>query len=161
MWHCRSGGELMGNAPQAWRQQPVARSGTRRRRTFMARANGTLFEVRVAFLLCALSASAPAAEVILVADGAQGSPVVQQLRTEAVNGVRVAGGYPRVMKSEEISGLRPGRLVTVLGVCDDRKAARKVVLALKGKLALSTRTVEGEWAAFRSSQTPSTVTSLP
>ena len=78
----------------------------------MARADGTLIGVRVAYLLCALSASAPAAEVILVADGAQGSRVVQQLRTEAVNGVRVAGGYPRVMKSEEISGLKPGRLVT-------------------------------------------------
>lgn len=96
--------------------------------------------------LCALSASAPAAEVILVADGAQGSRVVQQLRTEVVSGVRAAAGYPRVMKSDDIPGLRPGKLVTVVGFCDDPKAAQRVVAALKGKLAVSTRTVEGEWA---------------
>jgi tetratricopeptide repeat protein len=96
-------------------------------------------------VLCTLSASAPAAEVILVADGAQGSRVVQQLRDEPVNGVRVAGGYPRVMKSDEISGLKPGKLVTVVGFCSDRKSAQRVAAALKGKLAVITRTVEGEW----------------
>jgi tetratricopeptide (TPR) repeat protein len=98
------------------------------------------------FLLWALSAAAPAAEVILVADGAQGSRVVQQLRTEAVNGVRAAAGWPKVMPSDELPGLKPGRLVTVLGACGDRKSAQRAVNALKGKLALSIRTVEGEWA---------------
>ncbi|HEY8207845.1 MAG TPA: tetratricopeptide repeat protein [Myxococcaceae bacterium] len=115
--------------------------------------------MRVAFLLCALPAVAPAAEVILVADGAQGSYVVQQLRTEAVNGVRVAAGYPKVMKSDELSGLKPGRLVTVLGVCDTRKAALRTVNALKGKLALSIRTVEGEWAGACPSTDPPPPTS--
>jgi hypothetical protein len=101
--------------------------------------------MRAALLLCALSVTAPAAEVILVADGAQNSRAVQLLRTEPVNGVRTAGGYPKVMKSDDIPGLKPGRFVTVLGVCGDRKAAQRVVNALKGKLALWLRTVEGEW----------------
>jgi tetratricopeptide (TPR) repeat protein len=101
--------------------------------------------MRAALLLCALSLSARAAEVLLVADGAQSSRAVQLLRTEPVNGVRAAGGYPKVMKSDDLPGLKPGRLVTVLGVCDDRKAAQRVVNALKGKVPLSIRTVEGEW----------------
>lgn len=88
---------------------------------------------------------ASASEVILVADGSQNSPVIQQLREEAVAGVRPAPGYPRVMSSDDIAGLKPGRLVTVIGFCDTRKAAQKVVSALRGKLPLSSRAVEGEW----------------
>ncbi|HVE81878.1 MAG TPA: tetratricopeptide repeat protein [Myxococcales bacterium] len=95
--------------------------------------------------LCAVTLPAPAAEVILVADSARNGRVVQQLRTEAVNGVRPAPGYPRVMKSEEIPGLKPGRMVTVLGICEDRQAAQRAVTALKGKLPLSIRAAEGEW----------------
>jgi len=102
--------------------------------------------MRPALLLCALSASAPAAELILVADGAQDSRAVQLLRTEAVNGVRAAAGYPKVMKSDDIPGLKPGRLVTVLGACADRKTAQNVVNALQGKVPLSLRAVEDEWA---------------
>jgi len=99
-----------------------------------------------AFLLCALSLSAPAAELLLVADGAQNSRAVQLLRTEAVSGVRTAAGYPKVMKSDDIPGLKPGKLVTVLGACGDRQTAQRVVNALKGKVPLSLRTVEDEWA---------------
>ena len=95
--------------------------------------------------LCALSGSALAGEIILVSDGSQGSRVVQQLRTEAVGGVRTAAGYPRVMKSDEIPGLKPGKLVTVVGFCTDRKAAQRTVNGLKGKLSVYIRTVEGEW----------------
>jgi hypothetical protein len=114
--------------------------------------------MRAALLLCAVSAAAPAAELIVVANGAQESWVVEQLRTEAVNGVRLAAGWPKVMKSEEI-GLKPGRLVTVLGACDQRKAAQRTVNALKGKLALSIRAVEGEWAESCPSMNPPPPTS--
>jgi hypothetical protein len=121
----------------------------------MAAADGTLFPtMRAAFLLCALSASTPAAELILVADGAQDSRAVQLLRTEAVNGVRAAAGYPRVMKSDDLPGLKPGRLVTVLGACEDRQTAQRVVNALKGKVPLSLRTVEDEWAGACPSMDP-------
>ncbi|HZN93105.1 MAG TPA: tetratricopeptide repeat protein [Myxococcales bacterium] len=105
--------------------------------------------MRAAPLLClyALSGSALAGEIILVSDGSQGSRVVQQLRTEPVNGLRTAAGYPKVMKSDEVPGLRPGKLVTVVGFCGDRKAAQRAVNALKGKLSVYVRTVEGEWPA--------------
>jgi hypothetical protein len=51
------------------------------------------------------------------------------------------------MSTDEIPGLKPGRLVTVIGFCDDRKSAQKAVAVLRGKLALSSRAVEGEWPA--------------
>lgn len=100
-------------------------------------------------LLAALASTAAADEMIYVKDRRrtpeQVEAVVEKLRLGTVNDVNVASGYPRLMRTDEIPGMKPGAFITVIGFCRERADAQEVVDALADQISLAIRKVEQEW----------------
>ncbi|HYV43543.1 MAG TPA: hypothetical protein VFA20_01735 [Myxococcaceae bacterium] len=98
--------------------------------------------MRVLLLLSLLPAPAFAVEAIILGGGKTASVATETVAAfKAPADLTVSAGFPKLMNSSNVKGLKPGFHVAILGFCSDRRAAQKVARLFKGAY---TRTVQGQ-----------------
>lgn len=96
-------------------------------------------------LLAAVLAAAPLESRLFIAAGAKGEPEAKKLLARlTLPPLLLAPGYPKLVRSDGIEGLKPGFVLVVLGACADVTAAQ----ASHGNAlaALIQRAVKGAYA---------------
>lgn len=100
----------------------------------------------VGLALTLVLAGAPGGSRVFIAAGARTKPEAQKLAAslKVPAPLRLTPGYPRLVDSKTIAGLKPGFFVVVLGACADETAAQQ--RHGNGLAALIQRSLRGAYA---------------